>query len=97
MLFGFKAPSNLSVSQPLEFCSDVFLLPLGSPPKDTLDLTDSEDESSEPLAPPAPPPLDPALFEILMQSLDNNNHRPPPSKHKARTFIEYSDNVEHFI
>ena len=88
--------SLISLCQPLEFCSDVFLLPLGSPPKDTLDLTDSEDESSEPLAPPAPPPLDPALFEILMQSLDNNN-RPPPSKHKARTFIEYSDNVEHFI
>ena len=86
----------MPLCQPLEFCSDVFLLPLGSPPKDTLDLTDSEDESGSQVAPPAPPPLDPALFEILMQTLDNN-HRPPPSKHKARTFIEYSDNVEHFI
>ena len=76
----------------------MFLLPLGSPPKDTLDLTDSEDESGERL-PPNPPPLDPAIYEILMQSLDNNNHRPPPikSKHNLNTIYESSDNVEHFI
>ena len=83
--------------QPVEFCSDVFLLPLGSPPKDTLDLTDDEDDSSD-RPPPNPPPLDPAIYEILMQSLDNNN-RPPPvhQKHKLRTIHETSDNVEHFI
>ena len=83
--------------QPYEFCSDVFLLPLGSPPKDTLDLTDSEDEGAERL-PPNPPPLDPAIYEILMQSLDNNN-RPPPirTKHKLNTIQEARDNVEHFI
>ena len=83
--------------QPVEFCSDVFLLPLGSPPKDTLDLTDSEDENSERL-PPNPPPLDPAIYEILMQSLDNNNRPPPVSaKYQHRTLYEPSDNVEHFI
>ena len=84
--------------QPFEFCSDVFLLPLGSPPKDTFDLTDSEDESHERL-PPNPPPLDPAIYEILMQSLDNNN-RPPPVKstnNKLNTIYEASNNVEHFI
>ena len=95
--FIFSISTSLFTVQPYEFCSDVFLLPLGSPPKDTLDLTDSEDEGAERL-PPNPPPLDPAIYEILMQSLDNNN-RPPPirTKHKLNTIQEARDNVEHFI
>ena len=84
----------------MEFCSDVFLLPLGSPPRDTLE-SDSEEEEGGP--PPAPPPLDPALYEILMRSLDPGPPRPQPrpphphTKHRPGTVIEYSDNVEHFI
>ena len=92
--------------QPVEFCSDVFLLPLGSPPKDTLDLSDSEDEEFGTQLPPNPPPLDPAIYEILIQSLDNNN-RPPPvhakytnqdhRHNKLSNVYETSDTVEHYI
>ena len=92
--------------QPVEFCSDVFLLPLGSPPKDTLDLSDSEDEEFGTPLPPNPPPLDPAIYEILIQSLDNNNRPPPvrtkhnnldPRHNKLSNIYETSNNVEHFI
>ena len=84
--------------QPVEFCSDVFLLPLGSPPQDTLDSPDSDEEDCGPPLPPSPPPLDPALYEMLLQSLDNNNAPPlPRPKHsKARAKWE-DDAVEHFI
>ena len=92
--------------QPVEFCSDVFLLPLGSPPKDTLDLSDSEDEELGSQLPPNPPPLDPAIYEILIQSLDNNNR--PPHVHTKHNHVDTrhnkltnsfatTDNVEHFI
>lgn len=72
--------------QPLEFCSDVFLLPLGPPPKDILHLGDSEEDLSCP--PPAPPPLDPATYQLLMSSLNSNS----PRRNKAQ-----SDDVEHFV
>ena len=97
---GRAAVSNQSFTawQPVEFCSDVFLLPLGSPPKDTLDLSDSEDEKAGEPLPPAPPPLDPAIYEILIQSLDNNN-RPPPVQTAARHKLRHasSDNAERYI
>ena len=87
--------------QPVEFCSDVFLLPLGSPPQDTLDSLDSEDEGEgrSPPLPPSPPPLDPALYELLLKSLDNNNAPPPPrAKNYSRTKAKWEeDTAEHFI
>jgi len=82
----------------VEFCSDVFLLPLGSPPQDTLDSIDSEEEGDGPPLPPAPPPLDPALYELLLQSLDNNNAPPPPRAKGRKPRPKWEeDSVEHFI
>ena len=79
----------------------MFLLPLGSPPKDTLDSPlDSEDEGKIPPLPPSPPPLDPALYEMLLKSLDNNNAPPPPraKKYSSRTKAKWEeDTAEHFI
>ena len=84
--------------QPVEFCSDVFLLPLGSPPQDTLDSLDSEDEGDSPPLPPSPPPLDPALYELLLKSLDNNNAPPPPRAKNYRTKAKWEESTaEHFI
>ena len=88
--------------QPVEFCSDVFLLPLGSPPQDTLDSLDSEDEGEgrSPPLPPSPPPLDPALYEMLLKSLDNNNVPPPPraKNYSSKTKAKWEeDTAEHFI
>ena len=89
--------------QPVEFCSDVFLLPLGSPPLDTLDLIEGD---YQPLSSPNnPPPLDPAIYEYLIQSLDNNNRQPPPikrsnvpTKHsKINPLYETFQDVEHYI
>ena len=82
----------------MEFCSDVFLLPLGSPPQDTLDSPDSEGEGGPPL-PPSPPPLDPALYQLLLQSLDSGAGGPPPPRVKTlRTRAQWQDDaVEHFI
>ena len=76
--------------QPLEFCSDVFLLPLGPPPKDILHLSESEEDLTSP--PPAPPPLDPALYQQLISSLQSNKGRPPTT-----TSLTLSDDVEHFV
>jgi len=76
----------------------VFLLPLGSPPQDTLDSIDSEEEGDGPPLPPAPPPLDPALYELLLQSLDNNNAPPPPRAKGRKPRPKWEeDSVEHFI
>ena len=94
-------PLCQSLPQPVEFCSDVFLLPLGSPPQDTLDSLDSDDEGGDgrsPPLPPSPPPLDPALYELLLKSLDNNNVPPPPRAKKSRTKAKWEeDTAEHFI
>ena len=76
----------------------MFLLPLGSPPQDTLDSIDSEEEGGGPPLPPAPPPLDPALYELLLQSLDNNNAPPPPRAKGRKPRPKWEeDSVEHFI
>ena len=94
-------PLCQSLPQPVEFCSDVFLLPLGSPPQDTLDSLDSDDEGGDgrsPPLPPSPPPLDPALYELLLKSLDNNNAPPPPRAKNYRTKAKWEESTaEHFI
>ena len=63
-----------------------------------VDLKDSEDEKDGEPLPPAPPPLDPAIYEILIQSLDNNN-RPPPVQTATRHKLRHtsSDNAERHI
>lgn len=70
--------------KPVEFCSDMFLLPLGLPPIDTLDLhTNSYLRNPGPLPPTPPPrPLPPPLlqkpeqtyYEILLNKLEFNNN-----------------------
>jgi hypothetical protein len=77
------------VLQPVEFCSDVFLLPLGSPPQDYLD---SEDTDSE--LPPAPPPLDPIIYDMLLKSMENNNTS-ASSQHNTPDKLFHT--VEHFV
>jgi hypothetical protein len=78
---------NLWCVQPVEFCSDVFLLPLGSPPQDYLD---SEDTDSE--MPPNPPPLDPAIYHMLLKSMEKNNND------QSNNLSDKSFNtVEHFV
>jgi hypothetical protein len=74
--------------QPVEFCSDVFLLPLGSPPQDLLDSEDTDSDTP----PNPPPPLDPAIYDMLLKSMENNNN----SQHNS--FPDKSFNtVEHFV
>ena len=91
--------------QPVEFCSDVFLLPLGSPPLDTLDLIEGDYQPITAPSPHNPPPLDPAIYEILIHSLDNNNTRPPvvkqpnprPKHTTLNPIYETFQDVEHYI
>ncbi len=68
--------------QPVEFCSDLFLLPLGQPPVDMIDLmTNSYIRNSDPV-PPTPPPrpepndakIDSNYHDILLNNLEFNNN-----------------------
>ncbi|XP_023324267.1 tight junction protein ZO-2 [Eurytemora carolleeae] len=80
------APIWMSDAKPVEFCSDVFLLPLGSPPQDYLDSEDTDFES-----PPVPPPLDPEIYDMLLKSIDNKE---TPGTNR---YSRQEDKVEHFI
>lgn len=76
--------------QPVEFCSDIFLLPLGVPQIDSIDLeTDQYLRNPTRLSaanpPPVPPPRSPArlwnsgerddsYYEMLVNKLEFNNN-----------------------
>lgn len=69
--------------QPVEFCSDVFLLPLGSPSPDILDFGSDPEGGYPKTLPPLPPPRAvPNMYEsvaktyceILQEKLEFNNN-----------------------
>ena len=69
--------------QPVEFCSDMFLLPLGVPPIDTLDLnTNTYLRTPRPNPPPRTfisniipkNPVDISYYELLLNKLEFNNN-----------------------
>ena len=68
--------------KPVEFCSDMFLLPLGVPPIDTLDLnTNTYLRTPRPEPPPRtfisniiPKSPDISYYELLLNKLEFNNN-----------------------
>lgn len=89
IFFSLSKYSNLhyfnGALQPVEFCSDLFLLPLGLPPVDMIDLmTNTYIRNSDPV-PPTPPPRplpnesnnpkgDSTYYDILVNNLEFNNN-----------------------
>jgi hypothetical protein len=65
----------------VEFCSDMFLLPLGLPPVDSIDLHTNTYLRNPGPVPPTPPPRpvpqsrpDQTYYEILLNKLEFNNN-----------------------